>query len=194
MEARFLPYGILQHKARISSSKVHIQTTVCLQPEDCLPKPLGIVFPPLPKCPSCSNWFRVQLFMYIAGIRECVCPEFFTLEPNSPEDPAAQAGFRIAGEGVSPLALCPVGLWEAGQRSRTVPELFLHQRQYITDGTQPRGTVDQHKALNTWNPTIIRWLDGITDTMDMSLSKFLRDSEDSRPWHAAILGVPKSWI
>ena len=38
----------------------------------------------------------------------------------------------------------------------------------------------------------MRWLDSVTDSMDMNLSKFWETVKDTESWHAAVHGVVKN--
>ena len=39
----------------------------------------------------------------------------------------------------------------------------------------------------------MRWLDCITDSMDMNLSKFGREQKEREAWNAAVYGFTKNW-
>ena len=47
------------------------------------------------------------------------------------------------------------------------------------------------KRRNGWQR--MRWLDSLTDSKDMNLSKLREIVEDREAWHAAVHGIPQIW-
>ena len=66
----------------------------------------------------------------------------------------------------------------------------LIQRTDSLEKTLMLGKIEGRKI---WGRQRTRFLDGIIDSMDMSLSKFQEIVKDREAWHAAVTGVVKSW-
>ena len=70
---------------------------------------------------------------------------------------------------------------------------YLGHLMWSTDSFEKTWMLGKIEGRRRWGRQRMRWLDGVSDTMDMGLGKLLQFVMDRETWCATVHGITKSW-